>query len=1076
MFNKVSYSADCLKPLSIEEKSSTLASEEILERLEKFALKALSIAPKSDDFLYFSIIFLKAAEASLIDDRGELKRVGSEQAWGHFDEKWRWHGNVNPHKNRNMDIFPELELKKAYKKWIGMPLCVDHKSDSVDGVRGVILDTHYDEKLKQVVGLCALDKKAYPDLARKVETGVVRYGSMGTAVGISVCSECGNFAKVASEFCNHVKNRSCWGEINVDLKPIEYSLVVQPAEPGAILLKCIASIKNHAEELKNFGVDDLGTFLKHLSSDQTKELDAILTEACGENGCSITDRQKIVKSYLNNIEMTKTASSKKTSLSVDDVEKFSQAMRNMKESSGLDFDPNDENSVAIYKTIFESFNLSIPDSTQEVEKLTTYQNSTGSNSLVPEDNFGVKDFTGTGSSGMVASVSDTPTNSFDAGGVGPEKYSYSNLNLNEKSITNLKQDNIEINSILEDIMSVKKSSLKTAYMQGANGDEREPSGYKSEDLHKYWEGDKHMHQDKSMGGDDGMFPGDGEKKEKLSRADLIERSMKRKAYMQGGTDKAREPSGYKSEDLHKYWNQDRHMLQGKSMGGDDGMFPGDKEQKEKLSRAAYQGPALSTKFKQARNLDGSVNKKASVFEVYAGDELVISNTAEDILGPQLEEDFGMLTSQDFAKTVVAKVRELGLNKVASKLGTYKTAQVAPPAPADANPLQNMMEATPDMTAPVAPEAMSTEEVADTSDMKVSIETALNEVEDSVDKIRDLLSESGDGADGQADEKLAFSSKIVRDLKLALAEAEEVSEELHYVNDCLNEIPKLATAKRRELLKTARSCLNEALVMIGEGNTLVRVASLVKNELVKTSEYVEQVEPVVETAAVIEDDHSDLIAETLALRAAKRENLLKKAKESLKKKSELEVTTAPTQENSAVDGTVSNSADDVVLENDAKDKKDENVHTVIIEVHSEPEMKLEEKESKADDMAEVKAKLAESFISKKSNSEKEVFKVKCRRAYELALDMQKKGMIDSNSLAVNKQVDDLLNLDDSAFESFKRIVSSTKTSMNKSASVDLGGINNGIQNSSVENTTTSTSTSSRTENLASSLAGLFSKSK
>jgi hypothetical protein len=196
MFKKAGHSFSEITPLN---KEAVLADPLIIERMTKLAHEIKSIAPKSDDFLYFSIIFLKAAESALLDEKGDLKKLGHEKAWGYFDENWKWHGNVKPHKNNNNDIFPEIELKKAAHDWIGKPLCKDHKSDSVDGVRGIILDTHYDEKLKQVVGLCALDRVNYADLARKVETGIVRYGSMGTAVEVSVCSECGNRAKTANQ-------------------------------------------------------------------------------------------------------------------------------------------------------------------------------------------------------------------------------------------------------------------------------------------------------------------------------------------------------------------------------------------------------------------------------------------------------------------------------------------------------------------------------------------------------------------------------------------------------------------------------------------------------------------------------------------------------------------------------------------------------------------------------------------------------------------------------------------------------------------------------------------------------------
>ena len=260
MLKKISFSPNVgLETVDLRE---IKASPHLLDRMDKLANNIKAIAPQSDDFLYFSIIFLKSAEACLIDDKGELKKVaGGETAWGYFDDGWKWHGNVQPHRNNNRDIFPESELRKAAKDWIGMPLCRDHESSSVDGIRGIILDTHYDEKLKQVVGLCALDKVNYPDLARKVQTGLVRYGSMGTAVETSVCTTCGNKAQTQDQYCEHINNKNAWGEINVGLKPIEYSLVVQPAEPGAVLLRCIASLKEYKREFVQHGVKDLDAML-----------------------------------------------------------------------------------------------------------------------------------------------------------------------------------------------------------------------------------------------------------------------------------------------------------------------------------------------------------------------------------------------------------------------------------------------------------------------------------------------------------------------------------------------------------------------------------------------------------------------------------------------------------------------------------------------------------------------------------------------------------------------------------------------------------------------------------------------
>jgi hypothetical protein len=140
----------------------------------------------------------------------------------------------------NCDIFPSSELKIAHKKWIGKPLCLDHKSSSVDMVRGVIVDTFYDEKKMRVVALCALDKVNYPDLARKVATGYACDVSMGTAVGKAVCTECFRVARVASDFCDHMKTRNLYGEVNFELSPIELSIVVTGADPNAKIKQIVA--------------------------------------------------------------------------------------------------------------------------------------------------------------------------------------------------------------------------------------------------------------------------------------------------------------------------------------------------------------------------------------------------------------------------------------------------------------------------------------------------------------------------------------------------------------------------------------------------------------------------------------------------------------------------------------------------------------------------------------------------------------------------------------------------------------------------------------------------------------------
>ncbi len=244
-----------LNPTSIQSAEAVLSSEIITKRFEKFAGELRKVAPKANDFTYFSTFMMTAGEAALYNEDGTIKTKNGkpvEASWvvgGDGGESLRWKcsdSNIRPYKNNNGDIFPESELVKAHKDWIGKPLCVDHKSNSVDAIRGVILDTYYDYKSKRVIALCALDRVSYPELARKISTGYSTSVSMGTIVEKAICAEdhCGRVARSERDFCDHMKNKTGYGEINCQLKPIELSIVVNPADPSARIRTIFASAQN----------------------------------------------------------------------------------------------------------------------------------------------------------------------------------------------------------------------------------------------------------------------------------------------------------------------------------------------------------------------------------------------------------------------------------------------------------------------------------------------------------------------------------------------------------------------------------------------------------------------------------------------------------------------------------------------------------------------------------------------------------------------------------------------------------------------------------------------------------------
>lgn len=1055
-FIKICNSEDINSEIKTTDKKEALASPEIIERMTKLAKNIKTVSPKSDDFLYFSIIFLKAAESSLLDEYGAIKKLANgEDAWGFFDEDWKWHGNVKPHKNNNLDIFPASELKIAAPKWIGMPLCRDHESSSVDGIRGIILDAHYDDKFKQVVGLCALDKINYPDLARKVQSKIVRYGSMGTAVETSICSECGNRARVQKDYCSHVNTRTAWGEINVGLKPIEYSLVVTPAEPGAVLLRCIASLQEYKSEFQNVGVSDVDSMLAKLSEKQAEHLEKIMKTACGEDGCSLPRRKKIIRGFLENNGIVKAAS----------------------------FDVGGAQ---------DSF----------------------SDGGMPEERLNI-DF-GVSTTHNLLGGGDIENTDFETDATALKDKAPSG----SEPLTSIGQANDKIirKSYLEEIMSgiMEKANLKRraeerrkiAYFQGGDNVKdknwKEPAGYKSDKMSETARNqERFLQQTKDM---NKLTKEDMAKKEKLSRAEMEEVRNKRLAYLQGGDnvkDKSwREPAGYKSDKMSETArNQERFLQQTKDMNK---LTKEDMAKKEKLSRAseaamlkkqAYTGPALRTKFIVKKNANGSINKAASVFEVYSGDKKIIASTAGNIFGRELGENWDWITSREYGQEVCSAIRESGVSYVS---GLLKAAQAAPapvpapevaPAPVAEAPMEEAMPEMPDMSDLEGDDAEGDDQDSGDSDPASQVDEELVAIEGAAANIRDLVGELGEGSkevdvnvftDGEKSEsadKLSLSRQVIKNLKVAYRKLNASADELAMIAETYENIHRLSRSDARKFEKLATSARMDSVKNIGEAEALAKVAKslIVKNKYKKASEKMEDdvydlasdMETLEDFAAdkevdmKKEDEASDLVVQAMDLRRSRRQDLLKKAE-------------------SAMLGKTSRASEDM-KEDDAKDKgPKKDMKAKMEEMRNKKEDSKDKKEDKADDKSDdlddMSAKhmsgwtegaraqknmpsgmdvgpkiqdyikteasaLNKKMMEKKAEEAREAEKIRIRRAYDLGMDMQRKGLLELSKTALDKQVDEILGFDDKAFEAFKRAVANSKP-IKKTAS-DLGGINVGV---------------------------------
>jgi hypothetical protein len=773
-----------IKPSDIQSAESVIPVIEasVLEQMKKFAAGLKRIAPKADDFLYFSAIMLHAAEAALINEDGTPRLTKSgEPVQAHWDKRggsWRWISNdpsVRPLKNSNGDIFPEEELIKAYKKWIGRPLCIDHKSSSVDHVRGFIVDTYYDRNLKRVIGLCALDKFNYPDLARKISTGYSNSVSMGTAVERAICYDCGTVAKTEHDFCQHMRSKSCYGEINIGLNPIELSIVVNGADPAAKIKHIIAAantLNSYVEE-KEEQLERMGKvqYTANLNFNQNND-DTGIAEKSG----SLTITADTLDAFKNDLDRA-----------LDQFQSLNSSTNEEKLSS-------DSNSTAYNQS---SGTIAMQETEMPGTELTL---------APPTDRF--------------ASLEDLETQ------LSTIKSSI------ENKLSHLQQKLSELTNTKEDTMSGKTDNLnKQGYFQGGGGVNEPTPGEKKYPVDPTNE-DLREHDDKQMVGQkpfpdvgpvDGMYPGyksfpagELEWKKMLARAEADQRALRRdavvedakrvleaakkEAYFQNGLDaknpntptphQRKYPVDPMNEDLREH--DDKQMVGQKpfpDVGDVDGLHPSplsaepknELDRKKKLLRAG-----LRVKFLPVKTAAGSIDYANSTWNAYNDDVLVFSKTVDEITNGQAEALFNTVASKTFMEDLYAKIKAVGANN-ASLL--FKKGQVPPPATSNAGPMSGgadapAVPAMPDMGGapddsgkdgdPKASAMETAEKIRDLASDLVEMERALSGKEaemGSPDEAMPALPASADDAEGVTTAELVGMERmIIRPLIAATKEA------------------------------------------------------------------------------------------------------------------------------------------------------------------------------------------------------------------------------------------------------------------------------------------------------------------
>ena len=835
---------EALESIRIEDVSPSIAMVDpnVLENFRKFASELKKIAPKAEDFLYFSAIFMHAAEASAINDDGtpKLTAKGDEVkvGWDTSGGTWRWMSNdpnIKPYKNSNGDIFSEGELIKAHKKWIGKPLCVDHKSSSVEHVRGFIVDTYYDRINKRVIGLCALDKASYPKLARQISTGVSNCVSMGTAVGKAICTDCARVARTEADFCDHMRHKSGYGEINVDLNPIELSIVVNGADPKANIKHIIAS----AQTLNNY-VESKQKELQKIAEDSFK---ATLTFNVGDTGSS---PNVIESGKVTNVDV----SSKSLEDFKRDVDKAITEYQKIQQS----LECNEEN-------VDGSGNDSASNQLEEIENASP---TADSGLPPPHARFASDD--------AISELRDV-TKSIET-----------KLNQIKTSLDKLANGS---NTSQEENMSDTNINKK-GYFQGGGGVNEPTPGqakYPKDGLNEQLRD----HEDKQMVGQDG-FPGVGpvdgmhdspdsaepkselERKKMLARAQADERAMRRqavaalvkqnledkKAWFQNGLDaknvntptpgQVKYPIDKLNEQLRDH--EDKQMVGQKpfpGVGPVDGMHPSpasadpsdELKRKELLQRAS-----LRARFVKAAKEDGSQDISKSAWEVFLGDKLLLTASVDELSNGMSEELYEKIATKPFGVKLIERVKKDGAEKVSSLL---KKAQM-PPAPEAAPPAEApaALPAAGDTSAPAdssaAPPPPPAGDASKDGDPKDTIQEISSKITDLVSDMGEAVSaltgeqkEMGEPDDKGAVPEMAAAASfgnssalklrkdlnggLTTELKKSIANLDSAHQELQMISG-LYDNNAVSSANSEQVSVITHDALNEAKEAIAKGFLLM----------------------------------------------------------------------------------------------------------------------------------------------------------------------------------------------------------------------------------------------------------------
>lgn len=874
----------------IQDSDVALANSVVRDRFFEKVAQLKKIAPKAKDFLYFSCIMLHADSAALINQETGEPILGKDgkpitAKWDIHPKtgSWKWvcsDPNIKPYKNNNGDIFPESELKKAYRNWVEKPLCQDHQSTTVDGMRGLIIDTFWDDKRKRVIGLCALDRKNYPELARKVESKYATNVSMGTAVGKSICFDCGNVARTESEYCNCVRQKRAYGEVNIDLSPIELSIVVIGADPKAKLRHIIASLNGYAqqkqariEELQRAGCvtpDELSNLRSEVEA-MRKQLDEVsklrsLAALDPSQGAIFRTLVELINNPAVSAEVKNKANEQLLELlggSVSPSQLVGMETPEAKAEDGVSCEGHEVEEAE-----------DNPEGEQEAEDVEPPYGLAGNKAM-------------TGGKGR--SYTEDPESS------GPPPWSFdgretrlANVNLDKQILavqarldtiqsslqdlaaniqattnrTNPKEEN-NMSNLRERARARREAFAKNAYYQGGGG-VNEPQTYPvdpTNDKVKKTE-DKQMVGEGMEMGNTGLADGDLELKKKLLRAELEERRIRRHALLSNAEETQTVTVGNEKLTLKKGPDGKWAVAQAQPVEDEEGLetlayyqggggvnepqtYPVDPlndkvkktEDKQMVGVGMEMGNTgladgdlelkkkllradLSAKFIKvyADQAKSAVDRKRSRWEVYAGDQKLFSATGEQIYDVSDLSDDNYWTHLSSADYGRRILAEIRSNGL-DKTAYLLTGKVVTAAEPELPP----PGAPPAPMAPPA-EAPKAEEKPGAESTKNRVDEALAEVEKALGDLKEVLKEEGkSGEEGKEELPPIEIGGEVEKAASVCAAIDNVGDELAVLSEVLGkriEAGMTTGTEMSELLKLAQESLDVSTELCKEASFII----------------------------------------------------------------------------------------------------------------------------------------------------------------------------------------------------------------------------------------------------------------